>query len=169
LARYDRNDEALENFHNYSVDKLFMNAPTGKLIAAIDFFGCQHWSQDLPYRAVIAVNKQSVHGTVLYQVAGSNSPPIRADKALKLALEIHGGICFYCKTATAAETSVTPTIDHIEAVAHGGTSDLTNLVIACRPCNTAKGQGLIDAFNPSASIEWLTNLQKQIQNRLSRI
>jgi 5-methylcytosine-specific restriction endonuclease McrA len=146
-----------------------MNAPTGKLIATIDHYGCQHWSQNLPYRAVVAVDKQSVHGTVLYQVAGSNSPPVKADKALKVALDIHGGVCFYCKAATAVETSLTPTIDHIEAISLGGKSDLTNLVIACRPCNNAKGQGLIDAFNPNATQEWLSALQAQIQNRLNRL
>jgi 5-methylcytosine-specific restriction endonuclease McrA len=169
LPRYARNDEALENFHNYSVDKLLMNAPTGKLIAAIDHYGCLHWSEELPYRAIVSIKRHSQQGPILYQVAGSNIAPSGAIKALTTALKIHGGLCFYCKKATAVETSLAPTIDHIEPIAIGGNSDLSNLVVACKSCNSAKGQSRIDAFNPSASKEWLTNLQEQIQKRLSRI
>jgi 5-methylcytosine-specific restriction endonuclease McrA len=146
-----------------------MNAPTRKLIAEIDHYGCQHWSNDLPYRAIVSIRAHSPQGPILYQVAGSNVAPSGAIKALTTALKIHGGMCFYCKKATAVETSLAPTIDHIEPIAIGGNSDLSNLVVACRPCNSAKGQGLIDAFNPSASLEWLTSLQEQIQNRLSRL
>jgi hypothetical protein len=146
-----------------------MNAPTGKIIAAIDYVACQHWSTDLPYRAVIAISAHPTHGTILYQVAGSASLPKGAEKALRTALEIHGGKCFYCKKATAVDTSIAPTLDHIEANAIGGKSEMSNLVVACKPCNSAKGQSRIDAFNPSASKEWLTSLQEQIQNRLSRL
>lgn len=32
-----------------------------------------------------------------------------------------------------------PTIDHIRAVANGGTDDLTNLQVLCKPCNSRKG------------------------------
>jgi 5-methylcytosine-specific restriction endonuclease McrA len=135
----------------------------------IDLASCQHWSHELPYRAVIAVAVQKLHGTVLYQVAGAGETPRRADKALKLALEKHGGRCFYCKLASASDVSVEMTIDHIEPQFLGGASDLPNLVVACKPCNAAKGHRLIDAFNTSATEEWLTALAQQIEQRLDKL
>jgi len=31
-----------------------------------------------------------------------------------------------------------PSVDHVDPYAHGGEEDLSNLVTACRPCNTRK-------------------------------
>jgi 5-methylcytosine-specific restriction endonuclease McrA len=146
-----------------------MNAPMGKLSGKLDLMGCQHWSTDLPYRAIIAVREHIPHGTILYQVAGAPDNPCGALKALKLALNIHGGTCFYCKTAPAQETSIDLTIDHIVAKYSGGKNDLTNLVVACRACNIEKGQGPIDAFNPRATKEWLNALKQQIDIRLKHL
>jgi 5-methylcytosine-specific restriction endonuclease McrA len=147
-----------------------MNAPVGNIISTADLSACQHWSKDLPYRAVVAVSIQPAHGTILYQVAGESKAPQSAFNALKLAITKHGGKCFYCKTASAEQPSVLDfTIDHIEALAIGGTNDLTNLVVACKPCNQKKGQSTIDAFNPSATQEWLTALQSQIEGRLKKL
>ncbi len=146
-----------------------MNAPAGNLVGNLDLAGCQHWSNEMPYRAIVAVKRQSLTGPILYQVAGLTEAPCGAVNALKLALGKHGGVCFYCKKVTAAETSVNFTQDHLEARASGGTNNLSNLVVACRPCNTSKGQGLIDSFNPQATREWLISLQQQINARLERL
>jgi 5-methylcytosine-specific restriction endonuclease McrA len=146
-----------------------MNAPTGKLKANFDLAGCQHWSSEMPYRALVPVNLQNPNGPVLYQVAGLNDPACGALKALKLALTKHGGKCFYCAKSSATETSINFTLDHIEAKALGGKDDISNLVVACKPCNSAKGQGVIDSFNPQATREWLSALQKQIAGRLQRL
>jgi 5-methylcytosine-specific restriction endonuclease McrA len=108
-------------------------------------------------------------GPVLYQVAGLSEPACGAVKALKLALGKHGGNCFYCKKSAATETSLDFTLDHVEAKTIGGNDDLGNLVVACKPCNAAKGQGLIDSFNPRATLEWLTALQAQTNARLRRL
>ena len=146
-----------------------MNAQVGKLANNVDLAGCEHWSSDLPYRAIVAVKLQSPAGPVLYQVAGLADPACGALNAIKLALAKHGGTCFYCKKAKAAEPSVNFTLDHIEAKASGGKDDLGNLVVACKPCNVEKGQGLIDTFNPRATREWLTALQAQTKARLARL
>jgi 5-methylcytosine-specific restriction endonuclease McrA len=146
-----------------------MNALSKISKSDIDITQCGHWLHELPYRAVIAVAVQSNHGTVLYQVAGTSDAPRSAAKALKIALETHGGSCFYCKATSASCVSVEMTLDHIEPQSLGGNSEITNLVVACKPCNAKKGHILIDAFNPKASEVWLNELQRQIQDRLARL
>ena len=146
-----------------------MNMQTGKLTRALDLAECAHWSNELPYRAIIAVGEQQPHGTILYQVAGSAETACGAARALKTALKIHNSKCFYCNKEAATETSEHFTLDHVEALASGGTNDLSNLVVACRPCNVAKGQSSIDAFNPRATEEWLYALRDQIDKRLAKL
>lgn len=155
-------------FGGHHVTVLDMNMQS-KITANIDLASCQHWSQDLPYRAVVAIKTQPNNGPVLYQVAGADETPRKADKALRLALEKHGGKCFYCKTSSATDVSIEMTLDHIEPQALGGNSELSNLVIACKPCNALKGHSLIDAFNPEATEEWLLALAKQIETRFDRL
>jgi 5-methylcytosine-specific restriction endonuclease McrA len=140
---------------------------TGKIV---DLAGCAHWSQNLPYRAVVAVRLQSQNGPMLYQVAGSAQNPCGAEKALRTAMKLHGGKCFYCPTVIGSgDVNIEWTLDHIEPSALGGTDHLGNLVIACKQCNQKKGHQPIDSFNPTASVEWLKDLQKQIQRRMSKL
>lgn len=146
-----------------------MNMMPSTFEGKLDLASCQHWSTELPYRAITAVREQQSNGTILYQVAGAADAPCGARNALKLALKIHSGTCFYCKNELATETSEHATTDHIEPVSLGGTNELSNLVVACKPCNAKKGQSTIDAFNPRATIEWLTALRDQIDIRLSRL
>lgn len=47
------------------------------------------------------------------------------------------GVCAYCGT-----TEGPFTLDHVIPRSRGGTSNLTNLVCACDPCNRSKG-GLV--------------------------
>ncbi len=146
-----------------------MNAHTKIDSSDVDFSQCGHWSHELPYRAVIAVAIQPAQGTILYQVAGTADAPRSGAKALKVALEKHGGRCFYCKVASASDVSIEMTLDHIEPQALGGNSDITNLVVACKPCNAKKGHSLIEAFNPRATEEWLHELAVQIAQRYDRL
>ena len=44
------------------------------------------------------------------------------------------GTCHWC-----GSVPIRPEIDHVLAVSLGGSSDLSNLVLACRPCNRSKG------------------------------
>lgn len=51
--------------------------------------------------------------------------------------ERDGGICRYCDAPLTLEES---TIDHVLAVVRGGTDDISNLALACQPCNASKGR-----------------------------
>ena len=51
---------------------------------------------------------------------------------LKLMLE-HGGRCAYCGGSGPLQ------VDHRIALSRGGTHDITNILPACRSCNTRKG------------------------------
>lgn len=53
-------------------------------------------------------------------------------KRRRAILAAHGAVCFYCGTAEAVH------VDHIVAQTCGGTSDLGNLIAACRLCNIQK-------------------------------
>ena len=51
-----------------------------------------------------------------------------------------GKVCRYC-----GATSGPFQIDHVRPVSREGSSDLSNLVVACRACNRAKGAKLLTA------------------------
>jgi hypothetical protein len=52
--------------------------------------------------------------------------------------EVQGNLCFYCD----CEMGDKYTIDHVLAIANGGTNDPSNIVLACLPCNLKKGTKL---------------------------
>ena len=138
--------------------------------ASIDWAGCVHWSKDLPYRMIVPARLHAADGPMLYQVAGSTNSACGAEKALRIAMKVHGGSCLYCEVKfNPKDADKSWTIDHVEPVALGGTSHLENLVIACSPCNRKKGHQPIDSFNPKATQEWLIALQAQIDARLKRL
>jgi 5-methylcytosine-specific restriction endonuclease McrA len=147
-----------------------MNAPAKIKLPQVDLDGCAHWSDQLPYKAVVPVRLQSPNGPMLYQVAGSAHNPCGAENALRLAMKLHGGKCFYCRKAIDIKAAQSQwTLDHVEPQKLGGKSHLGNLVIAHASCNRDKGHLTIDSYNPTASAEWLKALQKQIQRRLSKL
>jgi 5-methylcytosine-specific restriction endonuclease McrA len=150
-----------------------MNVPTGKIIAATQDTGSRHWLQEMPYRAIVPIKRHSSNGPMLYQVAGSTQAPCGSERALKLAVKIHGARCFYCSSVFAPNIANTSpgiwTLDHVEPVALGGKDHLVNLVVACKPCNIAKGHKPIDSFNPDATKKWLTSLLGQVNERLAQI
>ena len=121
----------------------------------------------MPYRAIVAIDTNC--GIARYQVAGSNIGRCGGEKALRTAMQIHGGSCHYCKKVLKGDATAGWTLDHVEPTALGGKNHLSNLVIACKPCNAAKGHTPIDAFNPSATREWLEALRKQIDGRLENL
>ncbi|MFN3452023.1 MAG: HNH endonuclease [Sphingorhabdus sp.] len=147
-----------------------MNAISKIDSAAIDWAGCVHWSNDLPYRMIVPCRLHAADGPMLYQVAGSANSACGAERALRIAMKVHGGCCAYCSAKFKAnEADKNWTIDHVEPVALNGTNHLENLVIACSPCNRKKGHQPIDSFNPKAAEEWLIAVRAQIDARLQRL
>ena len=124
----------------------------------------RHWLTDLPYRALVHI-KNSPHGTPLYMVAGSALAPRKASSALKEALKVHGGKCFYCGE-TGHELSAHLNVDHVEPVCRQGSDLLHNLVVSCASCNAAKAALPIEAFKPNAGRAWLLGVKALIRARL---
>jgi hypothetical protein len=58
-----------------------------------------------------------------------------------------GHQCVYC-----SKTDVPLNIDHVIPSSRGGTDRITNLVLACVPCNKAKGAQLVSEFSPGRAI-----------------
>lgn len=116
---------------------------------------------DLVYRAVVFAR---TNGQVpLYFVAGTNGGPWGAIKALTASHKVHGGRCYYCQQPVEKGGA---TIDHVQPKSRGGSDEIQNLVLSCKPCNAAKGNQAIEFYNPGAGKEWLEAVLKQIQQRL---
>lgn len=64
------------------------------------------------------------------QAAGSHSAADISD-----IFKLQRGLCGYCQASLRRNT---PQVDHIVALARGGSNDRRNLQLLCRPCNTAK-------------------------------
>jgi HNH endonuclease len=58
-----------------------------------------------------------------------------ATRRKQALLSRDGAFCRYCLKRFKADVL---TIDHVVPLARGGSNDLTNLVLACEPCNKAK-------------------------------
>jgi len=82
---------------------------------------------------------------------------------LRAQVEIRaGGICEYCRIAT-ADTYFGGEVDHIISLKHRGQTEFENLALACQPCNRNKGsdlgslpessKNLVRFFNPRTD-EW---------------
>lgn len=68
--------------------------------------------------------------------------PISNQKWLQVYKESQGK-CFYCEKDL---NDGSMCIDHIKPKAHGGDNDLSNLVMSCRSCNSAKGTKSVDLY-----------------------
>lgn len=51
--------------------------------------------------------------------------------------------CFYCQVPLSLSTR---TVDHLTPRALGGSNDISNLVLCCRPCNNAKADLTVAQF-----------------------
>lgn len=64
----------------------------------------------------------------------------RFSKAETAAFDVHGWRCFYCASPRCL------TADHITPRAIGGDDEASNLVPACRTCNSSRGKKDFDEF-----------------------
>jgi len=58
----------------------------------------------------------------------------------KLRFEVFKRDSFRCQYCGAAAPEVLLEVDHVKAVAEGGTNDILNLITACKACNAGKGK-----------------------------
>lgn len=61
-------------------------------------------------------------------------------------LKVYERDAFKCQHCGKQLTRFTTTLDHIQAVASGGDNSFTNLVTACRECNSKKNSRLLGDF-----------------------
>lgn len=57
------------------------------------------------------------------------------------AFRTYGGKCFWCGCKVTAESR---TLDHIVPRSAGGSNKQHNIVLACKPCNQARGSWIPD-------------------------
>lgn len=75
--------------------------------------------------------------------AGGRPSPREWSELREAAIEEHGERCFYCHAVDVALA-----VDHIHPVSRGGSNHRLNLVPACKPCNSAKGNKTWEEWYP---------------------
>lgn len=70
---------------------------------------------------------------------------------------------FTCQYCGAHPPGVLLHVDHIVAVASGGTNDLHNLVTSCEPCNLGKGAGDLGERKPSLKEQAAQAKERELQ------
>ena len=83
-------------------------------------------------------------------------------KKLRL-IERDGKQCFYC--GMQAKRLAKLTVDHVVPRSQGGTSELGNLVLACRPCNVRKGGKTIAQWKQE--LEYMLASIEKISTKIS--
>ncbi len=76
---------------------------------------------------------------------GRNTMPLAARIAAKTR-----GRCYYCGTDLTPDTA---THDHMVPKSKKGGSGLSNLVLACRPCNQRKADMSVDEYRERCGVE----------------
>lgn len=107
--------------------------------AALDTLIAEH-EGDLGY--FYSYPRQFRFGTVDRPIRKTLSPRLRFD-----VLRRDGFRCRYCGSGPDASRL---SVDHILAVADGGTDDAANLVTACQPCNAGKADLSLDGAERTA-------------------
>ena len=87
--------------------------------------------------------------TYLRSQRTSNRTNLRG-RRLRTAARTAGHQCCYCMTSLTTETI---TMEHIIPLQYGGTNDISNLTIACQPCNSARGSQTIGAYLAQNNID----------------
>jgi 5-methylcytosine-specific restriction endonuclease McrA len=81
-------------------------------------------------------------------------PVVYHSAALRTALaEAQNWRCCYCHTTLDPEGQhgPTPTLEHVVAIAVGGSDTPDNMAIACKPCNSKRGHDDAYSYRPSFS------------------
>lgn len=70
---------------------------------------------------------------------------------------MHGKKCWYCQIPFTSFKEVE--LDHIVPASRGGATTITNLAIACKPCNRAKGNMELSDF-----LKWMRRPKKPLEH-----
>lgn len=75
----------------------------------------------------------------------------------------HGGLCAYCNRETTldGDTALKATRDHIWPLSRGGGEGIDNIVLACRDCNSRKGNSMEAALNGVKALPEMAEHQEE--------
>ena len=82
------------------------------------------------------------------KLAMNRNQAIKRTKTLLSLMSKYGRKCWYCQTPFKSFHEVE--VDHVVPRSRGGSSKMSNLAIACIPCNRAKGDRSLNEF-----LHWL--------------
>lgn len=88
---------------------------------------------------------------------------IRSDKRLAIYLR-DGFVCLYCLRDLHGVDPRDLTLDHLKCVSDGGNNRSTNLVLACRACNSSRGDQPVTRF---AGPETLKHIRRNTRRKLA--
>lgn len=91
---------------------------------------------------------------------------IRKSVGKTLRFEVLKRDSFKCQYCGATAPEVVLHVDHIEAVANGGSNDITNLITACDGCNLGKSDRALD---DNAAIRKSRNQLEELQERREQL
>ncbi len=84
----------------------------------------------------------------------------------RLAIYLRDGLaCVYC--GSGVEDGAQLSLDHVHPHSHGGGNETTNLVTACRRCNSSRGNRSVAAF-AKAVAKYLDMDSRVITRRVAR-
>lgn len=88
---------------------------------------------------------------------------IHTSEEIKTILRLQENRCFYCNVSFSAD--VQPTKDHLLAITDGGTDWALNIVLACRACNSRRGnipfRTYCTLLSPTQNLKILLQLVKR--------
>jgi 5-methylcytosine-specific restriction endonuclease McrA len=75
-------------------------------------------------------------------------------KERRLALYLRDSFtCQYCGTDLRGADPQTITLDHLKCRCYGGTHDSSNLVVACRSCNSSRGNKCFEQYATGGALK----------------
>lgn len=84
-----------------------------------------------------------------YQPSGCWIRPVK-----RLAIYLRDGFtCLYCGTDLRNSTPQDVTLDHLITKSEGGSNSESNLVTACKKCNSSRGAKSLVEFAPGGALE----------------